>query len=281
MRATPALSYETGYPYGNGRNTWVVDPVTHRPVAVPNDNFVNPGYNYYFLRDPSQPYNAVTNPYIGNLGTQEGGDPNTLRTPPQTARLAARRGRPRAAPDAVRRRRQPARRRHADATAGQSVPDRAARLRGRQSQLRVHLRTDPRRRREGAVQRAIPPARSRTCSATACPPTTASRRPCPGPTAARGTCRGLRDGALGPRRPALPLLARRWAAGAARRCSASRDTMSNPKIGVVGVGRMGANMARRLKDVGYPVVAVYDVVPRRPPRSRRNSAPNAPRRRRA
>ena len=33
------------------------------------------------------------------------------------------------------------------------------------------------------------------------------------------------------------------------------------RVGVVGVGRMGANMARRLKDVGYPVVAVYDVRP--------------------
>lgn len=31
------------------------------------------------------------------------------------------------------------------------------------------------------------------------------------------------------------------------------------KIGFVGVGRMGANMARRLKDVGYAVTAVYDV----------------------
>src|SRR6185436_19674757 len=31
------------------------------------------------------------------------------------------------------------------------------------------------------------------------------------------------------------------------------------RIGIVGVGRMGANMARRLKDVGYPVTAVYDV----------------------
>jgi len=31
------------------------------------------------------------------------------------------------------------------------------------------------------------------------------------------------------------------------------------RIGVVGVGRMGANMARRLKDVGYTVTAVYDV----------------------
>lgn len=31
------------------------------------------------------------------------------------------------------------------------------------------------------------------------------------------------------------------------------------RIGLVGVGRMGANMARRLKEVGYPVAAVYDV----------------------
>jgi 3-hydroxyisobutyrate dehydrogenase-like beta-hydroxyacid dehydrogenase len=30
-------------------------------------------------------------------------------------------------------------------------------------------------------------------------------------------------------------------------------------IGFVGVGRMGANMARRLKDCGYPITAVYDV----------------------
>jgi 3-hydroxyisobutyrate dehydrogenase len=31
------------------------------------------------------------------------------------------------------------------------------------------------------------------------------------------------------------------------------------RIGFVGVGRMGANMARRLKEVGCPVTAVYDV----------------------
>lgn len=31
------------------------------------------------------------------------------------------------------------------------------------------------------------------------------------------------------------------------------------RIGFVGVGRMGANMARRLKDCGYPVAAAYDV----------------------
>ena len=33
------------------------------------------------------------------------------------------------------------------------------------------------------------------------------------------------------------------------------------KIGFVGVGRMGANMARRLKDCGYPIAAVFDVTP--------------------
>ena len=32
----------------------------------------------------------------------------------------------------------------------------------------------------------------------------------------------------------------------------------NPKIAFVGVGRMGANMARRLKDCGYEISAVYD-----------------------
>ena len=31
------------------------------------------------------------------------------------------------------------------------------------------------------------------------------------------------------------------------------------KIGFVGVGRMGANMARRLKECGYEIAAVYDV----------------------
>jgi len=31
------------------------------------------------------------------------------------------------------------------------------------------------------------------------------------------------------------------------------------KIGLVGAGRMGANIARRLKDVGYEIAAIYDV----------------------
>lgn len=84
IRISPALSYESGYPYGNGRLAWIFDPVTNKPEQVPNDNFVNPGANYYFLRDPARPFNASTNPYIGNLGTAEGNDPNTLRSAPQT-----------------------------------------------------------------------------------------------------------------------------------------------------------------------------------------------------
>src|SRR5437016_12782915 len=31
------------------------------------------------------------------------------------------------------------------------------------------------------------------------------------------------------------------------------------KIGFVGVGRMGSNMARRLKECGYEIAAVYDI----------------------
>ncbi|BDE07842.1 6-phosphogluconate dehydrogenase [Vulcanimicrobium alpinum] len=37
--------------------------------------------------------------------------------------------------------------------------------------------------------------------------------------------------------------------------------MSAEGIGIVGLGRMGANMARRLRDVGYDVTAVYDIRP--------------------
>jgi hypothetical protein len=84
LRITPSLSYESGYPYGNGEMIWIFDPVTNRPEQVPNDNYYNPGYNYYFLKNSALPYNAQSNPYIATLGTAEGNDPNTLRTPPQT-----------------------------------------------------------------------------------------------------------------------------------------------------------------------------------------------------
>jgi 3-hydroxyisobutyrate dehydrogenase len=33
------------------------------------------------------------------------------------------------------------------------------------------------------------------------------------------------------------------------------------RIAIVGAGRMGANIARRLKDVGFPIIAIHDVVP--------------------
>lgn len=82
LRVTPMLSYESGYPYGNGTMVWEI--VNGVPKLVPNDNFVNPGYNYYFLKNPSLPFNAQTNPYMTTLGTSEGTDPNTLRTTPQT-----------------------------------------------------------------------------------------------------------------------------------------------------------------------------------------------------
>ncbi len=83
VRVTPSVSFESGYRYGNGRSVWTFG-TDGRPVQVPNDDHVNPGYNYYFLRDPAQPFDAAANPYVANLGTPEGSDPNTLRTPPQT-----------------------------------------------------------------------------------------------------------------------------------------------------------------------------------------------------
>jgi hypothetical protein len=82
VRITPLLSYESGYPYGNGTMVWEI--VNGVPTQVPNDNYVNPGYNYYFLKNPSLPFNAKTNRYIATLGTSEGADPNTLHAPPQS-----------------------------------------------------------------------------------------------------------------------------------------------------------------------------------------------------
>jgi hypothetical protein len=84
LRVTPSVSFESGYPYGNGKDVWIFNPTTNKPEEVPNDNYVDPGYNYYFLQNPSIPYNPVTNPYIGSLGTPEGSTPNTLHAPPET-----------------------------------------------------------------------------------------------------------------------------------------------------------------------------------------------------
>jgi hypothetical protein len=84
LTITPSVGFDTGYPYGNGRMAWIFNPVTNRPEQVPNDNYVNPGANYYFLRNPALPFNAATNPYVGSLGTPEGNDPNSLRSPSRT-----------------------------------------------------------------------------------------------------------------------------------------------------------------------------------------------------
>jgi hypothetical protein len=84
VRITPSISYQSGFPYGNGTKVYTFDPATGKPVQVNNDNYVNPGYNYYFLRDPAQPFDATNNPYIATLGTPEGADPNSLHAPPQT-----------------------------------------------------------------------------------------------------------------------------------------------------------------------------------------------------
>ena len=78
LRVAPSLSYESGYPYGNGKMVWIFNPKTNEPEEVPNDNHVDPGYNYYFLENPADPYNATTNPYIGTLGTPEADFPNSL-----------------------------------------------------------------------------------------------------------------------------------------------------------------------------------------------------------
>ncbi|HLI97832.1 MAG TPA: hypothetical protein VKT72_17315 [Candidatus Baltobacteraceae bacterium] len=123
VRIVPSLSYESGYPYGVGTVAWIFNPLTHQPEQVPNDNHVDPGANYYFLRDPSQPYNAITNPYIGTLGTSEGSDPNTLRSPPQTL---VNRG-------------EPFRRCFADRIRDERLSHRAARIRRRRSALRSVL----------------------------------------------------------------------------------------------------------------------------------------------
>lgn len=94
LRVSPALSFESGYPYGNGKMAWIFNPTTGKPQQVPNDNYYDPGYNYYFLYNPACPLNqapnasgacvAGYNPYIGNLGTPEAGFPNSLHSPGET-----------------------------------------------------------------------------------------------------------------------------------------------------------------------------------------------------
>jgi hypothetical protein len=80
---SPNVSFESGYPYGNGKKVWVLGS-NGQPVQVDNDNHVNPGYAYYFLQNPALSYNPLTNPYVANLGSPEGNTPYTLHAPPRT-----------------------------------------------------------------------------------------------------------------------------------------------------------------------------------------------------
>jgi 3-hydroxyisobutyrate dehydrogenase len=50
---------------------------------------------------------------------------------------------------------------------------------------------------------------------------------------------------------------------------------AKPRVGVVGVGRMGANMALRLKDRGYTIAAVYDARAESAERSARETGAKA------
>ncbi len=85
VRVLPEVSFESGYPYGVGRKIWIISPIDNKtPILVNNDNNVDPGSNYYFLQNPALPFNEESNPYVATLGTPEGDDPNSLRSPPQT-----------------------------------------------------------------------------------------------------------------------------------------------------------------------------------------------------
>jgi 3-hydroxyisobutyrate dehydrogenase-like beta-hydroxyacid dehydrogenase len=44
----------------------------------------------------------------------------------------------------------------------------------------------------------------------------------------------------------------------AGKLTAKFNSMNKGSVGFVGVGRMGANMARRLADLGYPIAAIFD-----------------------
>ena len=49
LRITPLLSYQERVSVRKRNEVWIIDPKTGAPELVPNDNYVNPGYNYYFL----------------------------------------------------------------------------------------------------------------------------------------------------------------------------------------------------------------------------------------
>ena len=60
-------------------------PRPARPILVPNDNLRQSGLQLLLFKESgARRTTQATNPYVATLGTNEGADPNTLRTPPQT-----------------------------------------------------------------------------------------------------------------------------------------------------------------------------------------------------
>ena len=177
VRVTPLISFESGYPYGNGTMVWIVNPKTGAAELVRNDNYVNPGYSYYFLKNPALPYDAAGNPLHRIARHERGRRSEHAAHAGADAGLGARGGRRLVPSHGDAGRHQPLRDGGADAAAGQSVPHRSAGLHRRQSACT-----------------SAPTARSTakavsTRWATACRRTTAARRSCRGPTGRRDTCR--------------------------------------------------------------------------------------------
>ena len=94
VRITPSLSYQTGYPYGNGTELYIIGP-NKKPELVPNDNFTNPGYNYYFLRESGPTVQLADQPVRRNAWNPRGTVAELAALDAADARQPARRGRSR------------------------------------------------------------------------------------------------------------------------------------------------------------------------------------------
>ena len=205
LRITPVLSYESAILTATApRSGCSIRDA--KPEQVPNDNYVNPGYNYYFLENPSLPYNAATNPYIATSRNQRRRAIQTrLRTMPQTfvslhvegdvtARLTA------ILDSSICFARQ--RRRSCKEIRISSVR--------RDMPAAIHI-TSARTAR--SIARSVS-----TRSATACRPTTARRRPYPGNTDSADTCPRLPHGPHRAHPPPLPPLNRVILSAAPNEC---------------------------------------------------------------
>ena len=80
LHASTTISYESGFRYGVGKKTFVLDR-SGNPVQVLNtDLAVTPSQAYYFT-DPTKPGTVFAPNITGSRDTPEGDDPGTLFTP--------------------------------------------------------------------------------------------------------------------------------------------------------------------------------------------------------